>query len=221
MSTIQIDVDNLAIGYVADLNHALSFGLSWWQWKELFSASSSLQRNKIEELIPENLREDAIRLKMVIEEKWLSKEKLVATWLEELTRWPFPPVAVHISVVPFQCSQVPFPGLPLIMLGSIREGWQYPETIAHELAHIFFNHYTTFSTEEVHPLVQLIEEEVSVRLGHRPRYFAYTIPPGAHWVRTAQTLIGAWKDYLDNPETKKNIADLRYAVTSLSHRKKK
>lgn len=115
---------------------------------------------------------------------------------------------IRICVVPFQCSQVPFPGLSFIFLGRIQKGWHYPETIAHELAHILFNYYTDFSTGEVHPLVQLIEEEIAVRLGHRPAYFAYDIPPGAGWVRTAQKMVDTWDYYLNHKEEYKSIVDL-------------
>lgn len=205
---IQIDVDDLAIGYVADLRGKLSFGLSWWEWKELFSNVNHPDRDNIEKSIPSRLTEEAFRLKGCIEDAWYTQEEKVVNWLEKLTKWPFPPVPVRICVVPFQCSRVPFPGLFIIFLGRIRKDWHYPETIAHELAHIFFNYYTDFPTGEVHPLVQLIEEEIAVRLGHRPAYFAYNIPPGAGWVRTAQKMVDTWKYYLNHKKEYKSIVDL-------------
>lgn len=205
---IQIDVDNLAIGYVADVKGTLSFGLSWWEWKELFSNVNHPDRDSIEKSIPNRLVREALEQKYCIEKEWYTQEKKVVNWLEELTGWLFPPIPVRICVVPFQCSQVPFPGLFFIFLGRIRKGWYYPETIAHELAHILFNYYTDFSTGEVHPLIQLIEEEIAVRLGHRPAYFAYDIPPGAGWVGRAQEMVETWKYYLSHKEEYKSIADL-------------
>lgn len=208
MYTIKIDVNNAAIGYVADKKGVLSFGLSWGEWEELFFDVTHPEKNHIEASIPPNLKKEALDLKSCIEDEWYTHEKKVVTWLEELTKWSFPQILVHICVVPFQCSQVPFPGLPLIFLGYIAKGWHYPETIAHELAHILFNFYTNFSTGRAHPYIQLIEEEIAVRLGHRSSYFAYNIPPEAHWVKTAQEMITIWKDYLDHERKYKTIADL-------------
>jgi hypothetical protein len=96
----------------------------------------------------------------------------------------------------------------LIVLGYIREGWYYPETIAHELAHIFFNYYTDFSTGKAHPFIQLIEEEIAVRLNHRGSYFCYDIPNGAYWVKDAQQLLGIWKEYIHNRKEYQDISDL-------------
>ena len=208
MCKIEINVNEAAIGYVADRKGVLSFGLSWWEWKELFSDPTCSEKKCIEESVPHNLRKEALRLKTCIEDEWHTHGEKIVAWLEELTKWSFPHIPIYICVVPFQCSQVPFPGLPFIFLGHIRKGWHYPETIAHELAHILFNYYTDFSTGSVHPLIQLIEEEIAVRLGHRPSYFAYDIPPGAAWVRTAQKMTNAWKGYLNHKEKYRTIADL-------------
>lgn len=204
---IGIDVDEVAIGYVADMKGVLPIGLSWWEWKKIFSDSHH-QRNDIKRLIPQNLKKEAFNLKSSIKDAWCPQESKVLTWLQELTQWSLPDISIHICVVPFQCSQVPFPGLPFIFLGYIRKGWHYPETIAHELAHILFNCYSDLSTEEVHPLIQLIEEEIAVRLGNRSTYFDYDIPPCAHWVKKAQEMEEIWKDYLNQKEFYKNIADL-------------
>ena len=65
-----------------------------------------------------------------------------------------------------------------------------------------------FSTEEVHPLIQLIEEEIAVRLGNRSASFAYEIPSGAHWVKKAQEMEDIWEEYLKEKDFYRNIADL-------------
>jgi hypothetical protein len=204
---IQIQVDDLAIAYAVDSRRA-SLQLSWGDWRELFSDPASPQKMRVERSITSEQRERALTLKSHIEASWNAEQERVVTWLEELTGWPLPPITIRICVVPFHYSQVPFPGLPLIVLGHIREGWHYPETIAHELAHVFFNYYTEFSTERVHPLVQLIEEEIAVRLNHRPSYFSYDIPEGAYWVEKAQQLLGVWKEYIDHREAYRSILDL-------------
>ncbi|NIQ07241.1 MAG: hypothetical protein GWO20_16385 [Candidatus Korarchaeota archaeon] len=205
-------MNNIVIGYVADEKDILSFGLSPWQWKELLTNPNHQGRDRIKESIPVYLRRDAIDLKVRIEDEWYKNQENVIKWLEELTKWPFPQTSIHICVVPFQCSRVPFPELFFIFLGHITKGWHYPETIAHELAHLLFNYYTNFSTRKAHPLIQLIEEEIAVRLGHRSAYFAYDIPPEAPWVKTAQQIFPKWKDYLNHKENYRTIADLESSI---------
>jgi hypothetical protein len=84
------------------------------------------------------------------------------------------------------------------MLGRIRRGWNYPESLAHELAHILFNQNFNFANEVEHPYIQLIEEEIAVRLGSRPKYFNYKIPALADWTRKASQKQTAWKHYLQH-----------------------
>lgn len=122
MCKIEIEVNNTAIGYVADRKGVLTFGLSWWEWKELFSDSDYSKENRIEDSIPYNLRREALSLKAHIEDEWYAYEGKIVAWLEELTKWSFPQIPIRICVVPFQCSQVPFPGLPFIFLGSHKRG---------------------------------------------------------------------------------------------------
>jgi len=205
---IQFVVNSLAIGYAADLRGELSLGLPWAEWKEIFTAPHNLKKKHIEAMIPQSLKKEAHTLKSGIEDTWRTDENKVLNMLEKLTKWKLPDLTVRICVVPFHCSRVPFPGIPLIVLGYIRGGWHYPETIAHELAHILFNYYTDFDTARVHPFIQLIEEEIAVRLGLRSGYFAYDIPPEALWIKRAQKMLTIWKEYLAHGDKYNNITDL-------------
>ena len=119
---IQIQVDDLAIAYVAAIRNVFPCQLSWGEWKELFGDPANPQKMKIERSITPEQRKEALTLKSHIEASWNAEQEKVVTWLEELTGWPLPPITIRIFVVPFHCSQVPFPGLPLIVLGYIREG---------------------------------------------------------------------------------------------------
>jgi hypothetical protein len=125
-------------------------------------------------------------LKEVVEKEWRRREKNVLAWLKELTKVNFKEPTVKVCVVPFAAGQTPFMDIPLVVVGKIRKRWGYPETIAHELAHILFNQNFDFESEVEHPYVQLIEEEIAVRLGVRSRYFDYEIPASAEWVYKAQ-----------------------------------
>lgn len=82
------------------------------------------------------------------------------------------------------------------MFGRIRKGWDYPETIAHELVHVLFNQNFNLNPEILHPYIQLIEEEVALRLGVRSHYFDYEIPAFATWVHKAKRREKPWKHYL-------------------------
>ena len=99
-----------------------------------------------------------------------------------------------------------FKNIPLIVIGKIRKGWGYPETIAHELAHVLFNQNFKLKSQVEHPYVQLIEEEIAVRLGERSKYFDYEIPAFADWVHDAQQRERAWKHYLQNIEDFEDIS---------------
>jgi hypothetical protein len=61
-----------------------------------------------------------------------------------------------------------------------------------------FNQNFDFESEVAHPYVQLIEEEIAVRLSVRARYFDYEIPAFAEWVHKAQQKEKAWKQYLQS-----------------------
>jgi len=129
----------------------------------------------------------------------------VLAWLQELTRVGFRDQTVRVCVVPFASGQTPFRDIPLIVVGNIRKGWRYPETIAHELAHVLFNQNFKFKSDVEHPYVQLIEEEIAVRLGARAKYFDYEIPAFAEWVHKAQQMEKAWRRYLQHIEDFKDI----------------
>jgi hypothetical protein len=113
---------------------------------------------------------------------------------------------VRVCVVPFASGEIPFRNLPLMIVGKIRKGWDYPETIAHELVHILFNQNFSFESEVEHPYVQLVEEEIAVRLGARSKYFDYEIPAFAGWIHRAKMMEIPWRRYLQHIEDYKDIA---------------
>lgn len=148
----------------------------------------------------------AEKLRKIIEDKWSKRESDVLFWLKELTGVGFKEPTVRVCVVPFNAGQTPFKDISLIIVGKIRKGWDYPETIAHELAHILFNQNFTFDNEIEHPYIQLIEEEIAVRLGARSKYFDYEIPAFAEWVHKAKEEEHAWRHYRQHIEDFKDLA---------------
>jgi hypothetical protein len=185
------------------------YGISTKKWKRLLKrvnyqeADQSVQKIQ-NELTAES--SEAEQVEATIEKKWRLHEKNVLTWLRQLTRVDFKSSEVRVCVVPFAAGQVPFKDLPLIIVGKIRQGWDYPETIAHELAHILFNQNFKLENEVEHPYVQLIEEEIAVRLGARSKYFDYQIPDFADWVHKAQKREKAWKHYVQHATKFRNVS---------------
>lgn len=189
------EANKLAIIYIMQVRGIRDFGISRAGWNKLFRGAH-MGRDK---LLIKEIREEYLaseKLKEIIENEWRQNEKNVLAWLMELTKVDFKKAIVKVCVVPFAAGQIPFKNIPLIIVGKIREGWGYPETIAHELAHVLFNQNFHFRNEVEHPYVQLIEEEIAVRLGVRSRYFDYEIPAFAEWVYKAQQKEKAWKQYL-------------------------
>lgn len=148
---------------------------------------------------------EAERLREIIEKRWRQREKDVVSWLRELTKVNFKEPVVRVCVVPFASGQTPFRDVPLMIVGRIRKGWGYPETIGHELAHILFNQNFSFESGVEHPYVQLIEEEIAVRLGVRSKYFDYEVPAFAGWVHEAKKREMAWREYLQHIEDYRDI----------------
>lgn len=160
---------------------------------------------EIEEGLEEECAE-AERLKEIVEKRWRQREKDVLAWLRELTKVDFKEPVVGVCVVPFASGEIPFRDVPLMIVGKIRKGWDYPETITHELAHILFNQNFSFESEVEHPYVQLIEEEIAVRLGARSKYFDYEIPVFAGWVHEAKKREKPWRTYLQHIENYRDIS---------------
>jgi len=200
---IVFEVDKLAIAYVMQLRGIKDLGVSREKWNRLFKGAYETGDELLVKEIQEGLGEEYVaaeKLKETIEKEWRQHENRVLAWLRELTRVDFKEPSIRVCVVPFASGQTPFKDIPLIVVGKIRKGWGYPETIAHELAHVLFNQNFDFSNEVEHPYVQLIEEEVAVRLGARSKYFDYEVPAFADWVRRAQQREKAWKHYLSRVE---------------------
>lgn len=78
------------------------------------------------------------------------------------------------------------------MIVGKSKGWNYPEIVAHELTHILFNQNFNFGSEIEHPYVQLVEEEIAVRLGVRKNYFDYHVPDFAVWIHKAKRMKRTW-----------------------------
>lgn len=123
-----------------------------------------------------------------------------------MTKVDFRTPKVRVCIVPFAAGQVPFKDLPLIVVGKIRQGWGYPETIAHELAHILFNQNFQLEDEVEHHYIQLIEKEIPVRLDARSKYFDYLIPDFADWAHKAQQREKAWRHYIQHIEVFKDLS---------------
>jgi len=206
---IVFEADKLAIAYIMQLRGIRNFGISRQEWNKLFRGAYNEKAKLLVEEIKKGLNKEyavAEKLKKIVEKDWTRHEKNVLAWLKELTKVDFKEPTVKVCVVPFAAGQTPFKNIPLVVVGKIREGWGYPETIAHELAHILFNQNFHFKNETEHPYVQLIEEEIAFRLGARSKYFDYEIPAFADWVRKAQQKEKAWKRYLQYIEDFKDIS---------------
>ena len=177
------------------------FQVSGEKWNRLlrgvYDGKEKLLANKILEGLDEEYV-TAGKLEQVVEKEWRRHEKKVVAWLKELTKVEFKEPTVKVCVVPFAAGEIPFRNIPLVVVGKIRKGWGYPETIAHELVHILFNQNFNFENDVEHPYVQLIEEEIAVRLGARSKYFDYEIPAFAEWVHKAQQKEKAWRRYLQS-----------------------
>ena len=209
MVKIVFEADKLAIAYIMQLRGIRNFGISRQEWNKLFRGAYNEKAKLLVEEIKKGLNKEyavAEKLKKIVEKDWTRHEKNVLAWLKELTKVDFKEPTVKVCVVPFAAGQTPFKNIPLVVVGKIREGWGYPETIAHELAHILFNQNFHFKNETEHPYVQLIEEEIAFRLGARSKYFDYEIPAFADWVRKAQQKEKAWKRYLQYIEDFKDIS---------------
>ena len=209
MVKIVFEADKLAIAYIMQLRGIRNFGISRQEWNKLLRGAYNEKAKLLVEEIQKGLNKEyavAEKLKKIVEKDWTRHEKNVLAWLKELTKVDFKEPTVKVCVVPFAAGQTPFKNIPLVVVGKIREGWGYPETIAHELAHILFNQNFHFKNETEHPYVQLIEEEIAFRLGARSKYFDYEIPAFADWVRKAQQKEKAWRRYLQYVEDFKDIS---------------
>lgn len=209
MTKIVFEVDKLAIAYIMQLRGIRNFGVSRKKWNKLLRKIYNEKDKLLVTEIQKELKEEyaaAEKLKEIVEKEWRRYEKYVLTRLKELTKVGFKEPTVRVCVVPFGAGQTPFKNISLIIVGKIRKGWGYPETLAHELAHILFNQNFKFKSDVEHPYVQLIEEEIAVRLGARSKYFDYEIPAFAEWVRKAQQKEKAWRYYLQHIEDFKDIS---------------
>lgn len=209
MVKIAFEVDKLAIAYIMQLRGIRDFGINMNGWNGLFREVYDEKGELFVKKIRRELNEEYVaaeRLKETVEKEWRTHEKNVLAWLKELTKVDFKEPTVRVCVVPFGAGQTPFRTVPLIVVGKIRKGWGYPETIAHELAHILFNQNFHFENEVEHPYVQLIEEEIAVRLGVRRKYFDYEIPSFAEWVHKAQQKEEAWRRYLQHIDSFKDVS---------------
>lgn len=209
MLRISFEVNKLAIAYIMQLRGLKDFGIGRNTWKKILIGAYGQSELAIVEEIQSRLKKEsyeAKRLKNIIEKNWRLHEKKILAWLKELTQVNFKTSKVKVCTVPFGAGQTPFRDIPLMIIGKIRNGWGYPETIAHELAHILFNQNFTLQSEIEHPYVQLIEEEIAVRLGVRSKYFDYEVPAFADWVRRAQQREESWRHYLQNIKDFKDIS---------------
>jgi hypothetical protein len=208
MTRVNFEVDKLAIAYVMQLRGIKDFGINRSMWYRIFKDIYSQSELAIIRKIQSKLRKEsdkAEQLKKSIEKKWRLHERKVLDWLREITHVDFKAPIIRICVVPFGACQTPFKDIPLIIVGRIRKGWDYPESLAHELTHILFNQNFDFESEVEHPYIQLIEEEIAVRIGSRPKYFSYKIPDFADWAKKARQKEKAWKHYLQHISDFKDI----------------
>lgn len=209
MVKILFEVDRLVIACIMQQNGIKDFGISSEKWNRILQGvCRKKDMMRIDEFRKELDEEQALAttLKETVEKKWRQNEQKVLAWLKELTRVDFRESTIRVCVVAFRAGQVPFRDIPLIVVGRIREGWGYPETITHELAHVLFNQNFRLPDEVTHPYVQLMEEEIAVRLGVRAKYFDYDIPAFAEWVRKARQKEKAWKQYLLHIKRFKDIS---------------
>ena len=209
MVKIIFEVNKLAIAYIMQLRKIRDFRVGRKRWNRLLRGTQTEGDEFIIREVEKGLELEyaaSENLKEVVEEEWMEHERDVLAWLKELTKVTFTEPVVRLCVVPFNAGQTPFKDVPLIVVGKIREGWGYPETIAHELAHILFNQNFSFEDEKEHPYIQLLEEEIAIRLGARSGYFDYEIPAFAEWVHEAREEEDAWRHYLQNIGDYEDIA---------------
>jgi hypothetical protein len=205
------EVNKSVIAYVMQLRGIGDFQVSEEEWNRLlkgvYDGKNKLSVSKAIEVLDDEYV-TAERLREIVEQRWRTCESEVLAWLKELTKVNFKEPTVKVCVVPLAAGLTPFKNIPLIVVGKIRKGWDYPETIAHELAHVLFNQNFDFENNVEHPYVQLIEEEIAVRLGVRRKYFDYEVPAFADWVHKAQQKEKAWKRYLQHIEDFSDISQL-------------
>lgn len=210
MVEIVFQVDKVAIAYTMQTNGVRNFGISTREWNTLLARTHGNKYKALVDEIQNDLKDEYIAaqpFKRIVETEWMRHEENVLVWLREMTRLGFKEPTINVCVVPFQAGMTPFRNLPLVVVGKIREGWGYAETLAHEFAHILFNQNLKMPNEIEHPYVQLIEEEIAVRLGARSKYFDYDIPSFAKWVHKARQKEKSWKQYLAQIEDYQDISE--------------
>ncbi|UCH57277.1 MAG: hypothetical protein JSV18_08095 [Candidatus Bathyarchaeota archaeon] len=77
-----------------------------------------------------------------------------------------------------------------------------------------FNQNFDFNDEIEHPYIQLIEEEIAIRLDSRSNYIDYAIPEFAGWVHEAKEEAHAWRKYLEHIEDFEDISEFIRTRTS-------
>lgn len=209
MISLVFDADPLATAYTLQRKGIKKSEIDDTEWYMLFKNYKSRFANEWREHFRRKLSsecEDANRLVPKAEKKWRACERRVVRWIKDMTKLDFKSAQIRVSIVSFASGVVPYRDIPLMIIGESK-GWDYPETIAHELAHILFNQNFDLDPEVEHPFVQLIEEEVAVRLGVRDNYFDYVIPDFAHWVRRAREIKPDWLHYLAGLDEFRDIGD--------------
>lgn len=210
MVNIIFEIDKLAIAYIIQLRKIRDYGVKRTKWRNLFKGTLNEEDEYLIRNIETSLESEyaaSRKIMETVEEKWLEHGRNIINWLRELTKVEFRQPSVRVCVVPYNAGQTPFKDIPLIIVGKIRGGWDYPETIAHELAHVLLNQNFDFDDEIEHPYIQLIEEEIAVRLGARSEYFDYEIPEFARWVHKAKEEEQAWREYLEHLDDYKDISE--------------
>jgi hypothetical protein len=209
MVSIVFDADSLATAYNLQRKGVRDFEIDHNEWHMLFKDPKSQAAQELRKHFERKLSGEYERAKKLLpaaEKEWRACEERVVRWIKNITKLHFKSKRIRVSIVASPSGVVPFRDIPLMIIGKGR-GWGYPETIAHELAHIIFNQNLNLDSEVEHPYVQLIEEEVAVRLGVRSNYFAYAIPDFADWVKRAQKIKPAWLHYLSNLDEFRDISD--------------
>jgi len=210
MVTILFEVNKLAIAYALQRAKIRDFGISHFRWNKLFKGIIDVADESFLKDITRDLGDECREAKQLLEKvkrKWRAHEQQILSWIKDVTKVDFKEPSVRVCVVPVTAGLTPFKDIALIIVGKIRRGWGYPETIAHELVHVLFNQNFSLDPEILHPYVQLIEEEIAVRLGVRSHYFDYEIPNFATWVHKAKQRENAWKHYLHKIQKYKDISE--------------
>lgn len=215
---IRFEVTEAGIAYAMQRRGIRDFALSYGEWEKIFSSNQSSVKKKLQLAMREHF-EDITRAHQMcsnIEKEWKKNEARVLVWIEDLTGFLYKTPNVSIFIVPYMFAETPFKSLPLVILGKIRKGWGYTETIAHELTHIIFNQNSNLGSSMTHPFVQLIEEEIALRCGVRRSYFDYEIPQFAEWIWRAKRIKGQWDCYLRDKNNYHDIAEFIREVQRLS-----